>query len=72
MLTIKIVLSIFAVIFAADYILAFFRANAGAIATGLCRPCFGLFYPHLKMLQGFLVWLLEFAVILAGAAIWVI
>jgi hypothetical protein len=72
MLILNIILTLFAVVFAADYFRAFFRSNAGAITGGLCRPCFGLFYPHLKMLQGFLVWLLEFAVILAGAAIWFI
>lgn len=72
MLTLNIVLTVLAVIFAADYIHAFFRGNAGAITGGLCRPCFGLFYPHLGMKSGALLWLAEFGLILVAVILWFI
>ena len=72
MLILNIILTLFAVVFAADYFRAFFRSNAGAITGGLCRPCFNLFYPHLGMKSGALVWLAEFGIILAAVALWFI
>jgi hypothetical protein len=72
MLLFKLTLSILSVLFIADYCLAFIGGNAGTFTGGLCRPCFSLFYPHLSMKSGAIVWLAEFAVILLGVLIWFI
>lgn len=72
MIILNIILTILAVIFAADYIYTFFRGNAGAITGGLCRPCFGLFYPLLGMKSGALVWLAEFGLIIVAVILWFI
>ena len=34
-------------------------AGASGITNGLCRPLFGIFYPHLSMFAGLLVWMFE-------------
>lgn len=72
MVTLNIVLTVFAIIFVLDYYHAFFRSNAGGITGGLCRPCFSLFYPKLGMKSGALVWLAEFLVILVAVVLWFI
>lgn len=66
----EIIFTIISVVFILDYYLAFFRSNCCGITEGLCKPCFGIFYPHLGMKTGALVWLAEFTFILITVWLW--
>lgn len=72
MLTIKVIMYILSGVFVLDYYLAFGDANAGGVTSGLCRPCFSLFYPKLGMKTGALIWLLEYSFILFTIFIWLV
>jgi hypothetical protein len=61
MLAVSVVLAVVAVVILVDVLRFLFSAKGGAsgITNGLCRPLFGIFYPHLSMFAGLLVWMFE-------------
>lgn len=40
----------------------FFRASAGGVTYNLCRPLFGLLYPHIGMVIGLVIWIIQILV----------
>lgn len=69
----KLLLSIFGVIFAIDVIFNLFGGkNAGSMTNVLCKPFFGFFYKKLHMFSGLILWLIEFAIIISAIWIWFI
>ena len=72
MLVVFVVLAVVAVVFLVDVLRFLFSAKGGAsgITNGLCRPLFGIFYPHLSMFAGLLVWMFEIIWVAVTAMLW--
>ena len=67
----KVILAILGIISALDiahFILSAFGSGSGAFTGGISRPLFGLF--EMSMFGGFLVKLIEAALVAAEIAIW--
>lgn len=72
MIIIKVILSVFAVIFLVDIIFNLFGGSrASDITNALCSPLFGIFYPHISMITGLLIWLIEFAFVVSCVWAWI-
>ena len=73
MLILKIILSVLAAILLLDVAINLFAGSrASDITNSLCRPLFGLFYPHVTMIVGLFIWIIEIAIIVSGIWVWTI
>lgn len=69
---IKILSSLFSILFMMDFYSRFIGRNAGNVSTGLCRPFGGIFYPKMGMVKGLLGWMLEAVLTVCGIACWIL
>ena len=73
MLILKIILSVLAAILLLDVAINLFAGSrASDITNSLCRPLFGLLYPHVTMIVGLFIWIIEIAIIVSGIWVWTI
>ena len=73
MLILKIILSVLAAILLLDVVINLFAGSrASDITNGLCRPLFGLLYPHVTMIVGLFIWIIEIVIIVSGIWVWII
>ena len=71
-LVIKIILSCFGLIFLIDIVLNLFAGKkASDITNSLCRPLFGCLYPHVTMVVGLFIWLIEFGIVISAIWLWI-
>lgn len=71
-MVIKIIWSCIAFLLLLDVIFNLFAGRRASDITGaLCSPLFGILYPHVNMITGLFIWLIEVAVIISAVWLWI-